>query len=43
MRDLIQNVLKKLTVREDLTANESYRLINAIKNDELSDVQIAGF
>lgn len=40
---MIQNVLKKLTAREDLTADEAYSLINAIKNDELSDVQIAGF
>lgn len=40
---MIQNVLKKLTAREDLTADEAYNLINAINNDELSDVQIAGF
>jgi len=43
VRDLIQNVLRKLTAREDLTADEAYSLINAINNDELSDVQIAGF
>ncbi len=40
---MIQNVLKKLTVKEDLTADEAYGVIDAIKNDELSDVQIAGF
>ncbi len=40
---MIQNVLKKLTAREDLTAEEAYSLILAISNDELSDVQIAGF
>lgn len=40
---MVKNVLKKLTAREDLTAEEAYSLIVAIKNDELSDVQIAGF
>lgn len=40
---MVQNVLRKLTAREDLTAEEAYNLILAIKNDELSDVQIAGF
>lgn len=40
---MIQNVLKKLTAKENLTAEEAYSLIIAIKNDELSDVQIAGF
>lgn len=40
---MIQNVLRKLTAKEDLTADEAYSLIMAIKNDELSDVQIAGF
>lgn len=40
---MIQNVLKKLTAREDLTFDEAYSLIIAIQNDELSDVQIAGF
>ncbi len=40
---MIQNVLRKLTAREDLTAEEAYSLIVAIKNDELSNVQIAGF
>lgn len=40
---MIKNVLQKLTAREDLTAEEAYSLIVAIKNDELSDVQIAGF
>jgi len=40
---MVQKVLRKLTAREDLTADEAYSLILAIKNDELSDVQIAGF
>lgn len=40
---MIQDVLRKLTARQDLTADEAYSLILAIKNDELSDVQIAGF
>jgi len=40
---MIKNVLQKLTAKEDLTAEEAYSLIVAIKNDELSDVQIAGF
>ncbi len=40
---MVKNVLKKLTEREDLTSDEAYSLIVAIKNDELSDVQIAGF
>ncbi|HBI03674.1 MAG TPA: anthranilate phosphoribosyltransferase [Paenibacillaceae bacterium] len=40
---MIKHILQKLTMREDLTAEEAYQLIVAIKNDELSDVQIAGF
>jgi len=40
---MIKKILKKLTAREDLTAEEAYQLIVAIKNDELSPVQIAGF
>ncbi len=40
---MIKNVLQKLTAKKDLTAEEAYSLIVAIKNDELSDVQIAGF
>jgi len=40
---MIQNVLKKLTAKVDLTSEEAYSLIIAINNDELSDVQIAGF
>ena len=40
---MVKNVLHKLTTKEDLTAQEAYNLIVAIKNDELSDVQIAGF
>lgn len=40
---MIKEVLQKLTTKTDLTAQEAYSLIVAIKNDELSDVQIAGF
>lgn len=40
---MIKAVLQKLTAKIDLTADEAYSLIMAIKNDELSDVQIAGF
>lgn len=40
---MIKNVLKKLTANENLIAEEVYSLIAAIKNNELSDVQIAGF
>lgn len=40
---MIRDVLGKLTAKQDLTAEEAYSLIVAIKNDELSDVQIAGF
>jgi anthranilate phosphoribosyltransferase len=40
---MIKNVLGKLTAKQDLTAEEAYSLIVAIKNDELSEVQIAGF
>jgi len=41
--NVIRNVLAKLTAREDLTSDEIYGLIEAIRNDELSDAQIAGF
>ena len=40
---MVKSILKKLTAREDLTSEEAYSLIVAINNDELSDVQIAGF
>ncbi len=40
---MIKNVLRKLTAKEDLTPEEVYGLIEAIKNDELSETQIAGF
>ncbi|MFA7466774.1 MAG: anthranilate phosphoribosyltransferase [Desulfotomaculaceae bacterium] len=40
---MFQDVLRKLTAKEDLTADEAYSVIIDIKNDELSDVQIAGF
>lgn len=40
---MIKDVLQKLTNRQDLTEEEAYSLIVAIKNDQLSEVQIAGF
>ncbi len=40
---MIQNVLRKLTAKKDLTYDEAYSLIRVINNDELSEVQIAGF
>ncbi len=40
---MIKDVLQKLTTKQDLTAEEAYSLIVAIKNDQLSDIQIAGF
>lgn len=40
---MIKDILQKLTLKEDLTEKEIYELIVAIKNDELSEVQIAGF
>ena len=40
---MIRNILGKLTAKEDLNYEEAYNLIVAIKNDELSEVQIAGF
>jgi anthranilate phosphoribosyltransferase len=43
LSDLIQKILKKLTTKENLTAEEAYGVIVAIKSGELSDVQIAGF
>jgi len=36
LSDLIQNVLKKLTAKEDLTAEEAYSVIEDIRKDELS-------
>jgi anthranilate phosphoribosyltransferase len=40
---MLPNVLRKLTAKQDLTFDEAYSIILAIKNDQLSDVQIAGF
>ncbi|MFA8439856.1 anthranilate phosphoribosyltransferase [Pueribacillus sp. YX66] len=40
---MIKDILQKLTLKENLTEKEIYELIVAIKNDELSEVQIAGF
>lgn len=41
--DLIQDILKKLTNRQELTVEEVCQVIAAIRNDELTNVQIAGF
>ena len=40
---MIKNIMKKLTVKEDLTSEEAYDLIVAIKNDDINEAQIAGF
>jgi anthranilate phosphoribosyltransferase len=40
---MVQDVLRKLTARVDLTAAEAYGLIMGIKDGRLSDIQIAGF
>lgn len=40
---MVKEVLRKLTSKEDLTTEEAYSLIVSIKNDELNEVQIAGF
>jgi anthranilate phosphoribosyltransferase len=40
---MIRNILGKLTNKQDLTAEEISGLIAAIRNDELSEAQIAGF
>jgi anthranilate phosphoribosyltransferase len=41
--NMFKSIMQKLTAKVDLTSEEVYGLIVAIKNDELSDVQIAGF
>lgn len=40
---MIRHILGKLTSKQDLTAEEISGLIAAIRNDELSEAQIAGF
>nr|MDD6336016.1 anthranilate phosphoribosyltransferase [bacterium] len=40
---MFKTILTKLTARQDLSYDEAYALIVAIKNDELTNVQIAGF
>lgn len=40
---MIKEILQKLTLKKNLTPEEAYSLIVAIKNDELTEVQIAGF
>ena len=40
---MYKNILTKLTTSQELSADEIGKLITAINNDEISDVQIAGF
>lgn len=40
---MYKNILKNATTHQELTEEEIFGLINAINNDEISDVQIAGF
>ena len=40
---MYKDVLAKLTARQELTEQEVCELVTAINNDEISDVQIAGF
>lgn len=40
---MYKSILKNATTHQELTEQEIYGLINAINNDEVSDVQIAGF
>jgi len=40
---MIKDVLAKLTTQRELNEGEIYELVTAINNDEISDVQIAGF
>ena len=38
-KNVVRDVLAKLTAKEDLTSEEVYGLIRAIRNDEISDPQ----
>ncbi|MDR0795010.1 MAG: hypothetical protein LBE79_03010, partial [Tannerella sp.] len=40
---MYKNILKKITDREELNEKEISELITSIRNDEISDIQIAGF
>jgi anthranilate phosphoribosyltransferase len=40
---MYKEILAKITAKEELTESEIFELIAAIKNGEVSDVQIAGF
>lgn len=40
---MYKNILNKTTNNQELTEQEIFQLIKAINNDEVSDVQIAGF
>lgn len=40
---MYKNILQKTTNNQELTEQEIFQLIRAINNDEVSDVQIAGF
>jgi anthranilate phosphoribosyltransferase len=41
--DMYKTVLSKVTARQELTESDIFELIAAINNDEVSDIQIAGF
>jgi len=40
---MYKNILNKATTNQELTKEEIFALIKAINDDEVSDVQIAGF
>lgn len=40
---MYKDILSKITTHQELTESEIFELIGAIKNEELNDVQIAGF
>lgn len=40
---MFQSALRKLTAQEHLTEEEIFTIINGIRNEEITDVQIAGF
>lgn len=40
---MYKDIIKKLTNREDMTEEDVFEIISAIKNDELTDGQISGF
>ena len=40
---MYKDVLQKITTKQELTEQEIFELVEAIRNDEVSDIQIAGF